>query len=232
LAISTTSDSNGAPLKIVVAAKSLENMPDLRKCLKQNIFTCFSPSAGTAADLIIACKKMTPCVLIADALLVSDAELEKISDAAGFGHSISGLMLVDEDNPALFQKLLRMGFAGAIRRNAGAAMFERAIQAVAEGELWAPRKSVAATVRALLANQSRKKLTSREEEILNLIARGYKNREVAEMLFISRETVRWHVRGINSKLGVHDRSNTMKHANATPSRIAAGSERQRPRRAG
>ena len=105
-----------------------------------------------------------------------------------------------------------MGFAGALPRSTTFSVLERAIRAVAEGELWAPRKSVAATIRELLADQSPRKLTSREEQIFSLIAGGYKNREVAEKLFISRETVRWHLRSINSKLGIQERGNFIKYA--------------------
>ncbi|MBI3668804.1 MAG: helix-turn-helix transcriptional regulator [Acidobacteria bacterium] len=48
-------------------------------------------------------------------------------------------------------------------------------------------------------------LTSRERDILQLIARGLTNRAIADRLCVTHETVRWHIRGLYSKLGVQDR---------------------------
>ncbi len=45
-----------------------------------------------------------------------------------------------------------------------------------------------------------------------MIARGYKNRAIAERLSISHETVRWHIRSLHSKLGLQDRLGTALYA--------------------
>ncbi len=49
-------------------------------------------------------------------------------------------------------------------------------------------------------------LTGREREILNLIAQGYNNMEIAEQLVLSHKTVRNHISNIFSKLQVADRA--------------------------
>jgi two-component system, NarL family, response regulator len=49
-------------------------------------------------------------------------------------------------------------------------------------------------------------LTSREIEVLELISRGMRNKEIAAALFVSEDTVQGHVKNILSKLAVHDRS--------------------------
>ena len=48
-------------------------------------------------------------------------------------------------------------------------------------------------------------MTPRENEILALIAKGCTNREIADRLLVTRETVRWHERRLYSKLGIRDR---------------------------
>ena len=53
-------------------------------------------------------------------------------------------------------------------------------------------------------NQS--SLTPREVEVLSLVARGYRNKEIAHALFISEETVQGHMKHILAKLGVNDRT--------------------------
>jgi LuxR family maltose regulon positive regulatory protein len=50
------------------------------------------------------------------------------------------------------------------------------------------------------------RFTRREIEILRRLAAGEDNRQIAESLFISRETVRWHLRSAYAKLGVHNRN--------------------------
>ena len=45
-----------------------------------------------------------------------------------------------------------------------------------------------------------------------MIAGGYTNREIANALFITRETVRWHVRSIYAKLGASDREAAIRYA--------------------
>jgi two-component system, NarL family, response regulator len=49
-------------------------------------------------------------------------------------------------------------------------------------------------------------LTQREVEVLHLVARGMRNKEVAAELHISEETAQGHVKDILAKLGVHDRT--------------------------
>ncbi|CAI3386234.1 response regulator transcription factor [Enterococcus cecorum] len=49
-------------------------------------------------------------------------------------------------------------------------------------------------------------LTNREREVLDLIAQGKSNQEIAEILFITLKTVKTHVSNILAKLGVEDRT--------------------------
>jgi DNA-binding NarL/FixJ family response regulator len=56
------------------------------------------------------------------------------------------------------------------------------------------------------ASQSEERLTEREQEVLQLIADGMNNREIAEKLVISEKTVKTHVSNILSKLHLDDRT--------------------------
>ena len=55
-------------------------------------------------------------------------------------------------------------------------------------------------------------LTKREKEVLSMLAKGYNNKEISNLLFIAEQTVRNHVSTIYSKLGIHDRIKTMQMA--------------------
>ena len=55
-------------------------------------------------------------------------------------------------------------------------------------------------------------LTNRETEILNLVAQGLSNREIAEQLFVSRYTVESHIKQIYRKLSVSNRTKAVSTA--------------------
>jgi DNA-binding NarL/FixJ family response regulator len=110
--------------------------------------------------------------------------------------------------------LLHLGCSGSINTAVSPADFQRAFHAVASGELWFPRRVLSTAVRTLLSTVNQKRLTQREREVLRLIVQGFNNREIADSLFITRETVRWHVRSIYSKIGTNDRKRILSFAAA------------------
>jgi NarL family two-component system response regulator LiaR len=76
---------------------------------------------------------------------------------------------------------------------------------VGDGQLWFPREIISRVLKGLLIEEDLNRLTSREIEIVRLVGSGLNNQEIADKLFISRETVRWHVRALHAKLGTKDR---------------------------
>jgi DNA-binding CsgD family transcriptional regulator len=90
--------------------------------------------------------------------------------------------------------------------------FEKGIRAIFQGELWIPRKILAEYMKKNTSkSQARKKqkndanLTSREREILLLLASGAKNADIAKKLYVSPHTVRTHLHNIYRKIDVPDR---------------------------
>lgn len=60
--------------------------------------------------------------------------------------------------------------------------------------------------------ESSARVSRRERQIVGLVAQGFRNREIADELFISEQTVKNHLRNIFSKLGVQDRLELALHA--------------------
>ncbi len=74
-------------------------------------------------------------------------------------------------------------------------------------QVHAGQKHIPAAVAACLAeHMSDEDLTERETQVLQHIASGSRNRDIAELLFIAEETVKVHVKHILEKLGAHDRT--------------------------
>jgi NarL family two-component system response regulator LiaR len=105
-----------------------------------------------------------------------------------------------------------LGCSGVLQRDASSETLRRAVAAVAAGELWVPRKVSSRLLHNALHNDATRHLTRRESEILKLIYKGLNNQKIADQLFISRETVRWHLRSLYSKIGVSTRQEAIRYA--------------------
>jgi DNA-binding NarL/FixJ family response regulator len=106
--------------------------------------------------------------------------------------------------------LLRSGVLGLLERDAGASEFVHAIVEVAAGRCYLSR-GYSEALRAQYTGRgaqsvvdSRESLSTREEEVMHLIVRGFTSRNVGDRLFISPRTVENHVAELYRKLRLHD----------------------------
>jgi DNA-binding NarL/FixJ family response regulator len=162
-----------------------------------------------AESILEECRNVLPCVLILDDDSLSKIDPILFARKVDYGRLVPVLVLVSNTSLDHYRSLLRMGCMGFLRPDSPTWQFRRAVDAVASGELWAPRLLLSQICRDYLSAHDPCKLTQREEEILALLAQGRKNVEIAAALFISRETVRWHIRAIYAKLGIHDRQSAV-----------------------
>jgi DNA-binding NarL/FixJ family response regulator len=132
----------------------------------------------------------------------------------------SGVVMVTmlQDDASIFSAM-RAGARGYVLKGAKPEELLQTIRAVAGGQaLFGPGIATRimrffneqeASFRASLPEEAFAELTPRELEVLKLIARGAKNREIAETLVISEKTVRNHITSIFSKLQVADRAHAI-----------------------
>jgi len=107
---------------------------------------------------------------------------------------------------------MRAGASGYLLKNASREEVLRAIRGTVEGKTYID-PSVAGKILGGISGIGKKpatlitsKLTQREVEVLNLLARGLSNEDIAKQLFLSQGTVRNHITSIVAKLGVSDRT--------------------------
>ena len=109
------------------------------------------------------------------------------------------------DSERQIPELLLRGVYGILAPDADSETLRKAVKVVYAGELWLDRK----VLRKVLCNmgQFEKKadLTKKEREIVALICHGYRNKEIAQKLDISEQTVKSHCNRIFKKVGVSDR---------------------------
>lgn len=103
------------------------------------------------------------------------------------------------------QRALKAGAYGYLLKSTRGSELGDAIRRVHAG-----KKSVPAEVAAHLAdNMSGEALSEREIDVLRYLSGGNRNRDIAERLFISEETVKSHIKHIMEKLGANDRTEAM-----------------------
>lgn len=135
--------------------------------------------------------------------------------AAPGAHRPRVLMLTTFDVDDYVYEALRAGASGFLLKDAPPADLIAAVRIVAEGEaLLAPsvtRRLIADFARQRPAPQAARGLrlnglTDRETEVLELLARGGSNAEIADALVLAEQTVKTHVSRIFTKLGLRDRA--------------------------
>ncbi|MGD1097604.1 MAG: response regulator transcription factor [Bryobacteraceae bacterium] len=112
------------------------------------------------------------------------------------------IMLTTFEGDVEIQRALEAGARGYLLKNMPPSQLVEVIRQVHAG-----KKRVPPEVAAHLAeHMSDEDLTPREVEVLQKVAGGNRNRDIADLLFISEETVKVHIKHIMDKLGAQDRT--------------------------
>jgi DNA-binding NarL/FixJ family response regulator len=130
--------------------------------------------------------------------------------------AIQVLLLTMHEDAGLLREAVRAGASGYVVKRAAEADLISAIQAIRRGELYVHP----ALTRALLQDsqsgspptKESEALSSRETDVLRLLAEGFTNRQIAEMLSLSVRTVESHRASVMAKLGLHNRADLARYA--------------------
>jgi len=108
--------------------------------------------------------------------------------------------------------LINAGARGYFDLNDASTQLPEAVRGIHKGEIWLPRDKMSSIMDRIISVVGRDlkektldQLTPTEFQVLRLIGQGKSNDEIAELMFISKNTVRSHIKSIYAKLDTHSR---------------------------
>jgi two-component system response regulator NreC len=175
--------------------------------------------ASSTDEAIAATMRTMPDVLVLDLTMPGWSSVKAIETLRKQGSQTKILVLSMHDDPAYLRSTLAAGASGYLVKTASDAELLSALRTVAQG-----RKAInlslsldemqtvlgAATNKA--GHSGSAVLSEREQEVLQLLARGHTNQQVADKLFLSVKTIETYRSRIGEKLGLRDRAELVTYA--------------------
>ena len=175
-------------------------------------------SSGLQALEIV--EKVHPDVVVMDITLPDISGIEATRRIKSTAPDVKVVALTIHEDEQYFFEMLQAGASGYVPKRAAPDDLIHAIRAAYEGEIFIYPTLAKALVTDFLSRARNghteesgiPELTRREQEVLELLADGNSNEEIAEALSISRHTVARHRENLMRKLGLHSRSELVKYA--------------------
>lgn len=199
---------------MAISVAIVEDNPEIRRNLVRFVdespgFRC-SVSCGSAEEALRAIPAASPDVVLMDIQLPGKSGIACTAELKALLPGLRVMMLtVYEDNDAIFNALQAGASGYLLKRSAPARLLEAITDlhrggAPMTGEI--ARRVIESFHRYQPKSHPQDKLTAKEEEILQLLAKGYGNKEISTKLDIAYDTVRYHLKHIYDKLHVHSRT--------------------------
>ena len=158
--------------------------------------------ASNGREAIQMFREHRPDVVLMDLRLPDISGIDALSAIVSEFPSARVIMLTTYERDVEIQRSLAAGAYGYLLKNMPPSDLVEAIRHVHAGKKRIP-PAIAAQLAEHIADEP---LTEREIDVLQHVATGNRNRDIAERLFISEETVKVHVKHIMEKLGASDRT--------------------------
>jgi DNA-binding NarL/FixJ family response regulator len=188
---------------------SVEDHPVFRQGLATIIATepdmLLVGQASNAVEALEQFRRWRPDVTLMDLRLPGSNGTDALIAIRGEFADARVVMLSSSESDGEIQRALRSGAAGYVLKSMPQDELLAVIRAVHAG-----KRQVPPAVAALLAEHlGEEDLTPREIEVLKLIRDGYKNKQIADQLSISENTVNFHIKNLVDKLGANDRTHAV-----------------------
>lgn len=163
--------------------------------------------AADGAEALSATRQLVPDVVVMDVRMPAVDGLTATRRLLALEPAPRILVVTTFEHDSYVLEALEAGAHGFLLKRSGADQLVHAVRTVAAADgLLFPESIRALVQQTARAQRSLPPLTEREAEVLQLLARGHSNAEIAGELYLGHETVKTHVRSLLTKLGVRDRT--------------------------
>ncbi|MDI3477525.1 MAG: two-component system, NarL family, response regulator DegU [Thermoanaerobacterium sp.] len=171
--------------------------------LEEDMKVIYQASDGEEAYEIA--KKISPDIILMDINMPNINGIKAAKMLKNDNPKNKIMFLTIYNDKEYLMEALKIGVEGYILKDADSDELIKAIRTISNGGVYI-HPSLVSEIENLDVDECKKELTDREMQILNLIAEGYSNKEIADKLFLSEKTVKNHVYNIFRKLDVKDRT--------------------------
>ena len=213
--------TSGAKIRIVVADDHPIFRDGLCKLLALEEDFEVVAQAQDGRQVLEVLQQFEPDILLLDLRMPGLDGLGTLQRLQAVRNKTRVIVLTASDDKNEFVQAMRLGTSGIVLKQTATELLIKSIRKVHAGEIWLDSHTTAAVIRQFVAadeppppslppatagrERERSPLSQREREIVALVAQGFKNKEMAEKMFISEQTVKNHLHNIFDKLGVSDR---------------------------
>jgi two-component system nitrate/nitrite response regulator NarL len=159
-------------------------------------------------------RKLRPDLVLLDLRMPRCSGVETLKLIQKLPFPVRVLILATEVDKHDVVEILKRGAAGIILKESTTELLRKSIHAVIAGEYWVERQNISELVQELTrqpacvspeAAQGPWRLTPREHQIVAQVVAGKTNKDIAQELCVSLQTVKHHLTNIFDKVGVHNR---------------------------
>jgi DNA-binding NarL/FixJ family response regulator len=155
------------------------------------------------SDAMDAVRDLRPSILLVDKAFGAHAIIDWLATMRAMGPKSSVIVWSGVISQPEALRFLQAGAAGVVRKTAPLATILRCLRTVAAGSNWMEEELLSETDRPVRLGHS--PLTSRESQVMELVERGFKNKDIANSLGIRTGTVKIHLKHIFEKTGIRGR---------------------------
>lgn len=164
-----------------------------------------------------AVERLEPDVLILDLRMPISDGLQVLRALHELDSRTWVVLLTGSVDDRELVECLRLGVRGVVLKEMAPRMLVQCVRKVFAGDVWVENRSITQAVDLMLlreagARESAERLTPREIEVVQMVAAGLRNKEIARRLTVTEGTVKVHLHHIYSKLGVDGRLELLKYA--------------------
>jgi DNA-binding NarL/FixJ family response regulator len=208
-------EGNAATRVLVVDAQAVTRA-GLRRLLEGSQDITVVGEATDGVQAVSETMELGPQVVIMDALLPNGQSLEALRQIKQLNPDTRVLLLSSLDREDYLYETLRAGADGYVLKDIAANELAQAVRTVARGDVLVQPQIAGRLItrfgKQAQGNFTHEALTAREQEVLSLLARGLRNKEIAARLIVSERTVNFHLANIYQKLNVSGRTEALSKA--------------------